>query len=193
MSDAEKTRRLLGEHDEADSEEAREVAETAHNLDEETAARIDRIMSIPDGVSKSELAKTAYSDRGDSELAAAMATYAQQNIEDWDFRHCSRDDPAYDPVADLFLMQNYPTVVAIDLFRLSIITTLIEHGFASKTPDGEHAQFEDENRGDGYLKGMQSAFSRVTGDGRERRKIMEALRRENRKYGKLRITLLPRD
>jgi len=115
--------------------------------------------------------------------------YTQGNIEEWDFRHCTPGDPEYDAEADLFLSENYTTVIAIDAMRLNMIASLVDDRFAVKTDDGEHVRFTFP-AADDFLKGMKSAHSRFTTEGRTYRRIIEALRRENAKSGSLRISLL---
>jgi hypothetical protein len=43
--------------------------------------------------------------------------------------------------------------------------------------------------GDAFLAGWKSGASRLTGDGRLQRKIVESLRREHRKHGRIRLDL----
>lgn len=119
-----------------------------------------------------------------------MARYTKHNIEDWDFRDCSLDDPSDDIEAETFLSENYTTVVATDHLRLLIIKALIEEGVAELDDDKRHARFTIEH-GDAFLAGMKRAESRFSFEGRLQRSILQALRRENRKYGRLRVTILP--
>jgi hypothetical protein len=120
--------------------------------------------------------------------AEATVKYSKGNMEDWDFRNANIGSPNYDVEADLFLGRNFTTVVAVDALRLDVLSAFIDKGVA-KEPDGEHVRFE--GNGDGYLAGWKSGTSRLTSEGRFERKVVEALRRENRKYGRLRFTILP--
>jgi hypothetical protein len=122
----------------------------------------------------------------------SLVQYSDKNIEDWDFRKCGFDNigsPEYDAQADLFLSSHFTTAVAVDAVRLSVIRAFLDKGIAQFEPDGEHVQLPP--KGDGYLVGWKSAVSRFTREGRFERKVVEALRRENRKYGQLRLTILP--
>lgn len=116
-------------------------------------------------------------------------TYSEGNIEEWDFRHCGHDDPTYDNEADLFFMAHFTTAVAVDAIRLQILSTFIEKGFATVDDDREYVRFG--SFGDQYLAGWRRATSRWSRGGRFERKVVESLRRENRKYGKLKLTILP--
>jgi len=116
--------------------------------------------------------------------------YSERRIEDWDFRGCYEGSPTYDVEADLFLSTHYTTVVAVDLYRLSIIKSLIEAGVAEIDNTGDYAYLTIDHADD-FLRGMRRADSRLTQQGRFGRKVTEALRRELRKYGRLRSTLLP--
>jgi hypothetical protein len=127
--------------------------------------------------------------------------YNEENIEDWDFRHCSPDDPAYDPEADLFLSTNYTTVLAVDSLRLSYLEVLLEDGrYATLTEDGQHIILRWEGKpmtprqADDSLKGLFRGIggaSRLTHGGRFVRRVRKSLRDEYRKYGQLKLTLLP--
>jgi len=115
--------------------------------------------------------------------------YSESNIEDWDFRHCGHDDPEYDVEADLFVGTHFTTAVAVDAVRVMVITTLIDKGVATVEEDPQNVRLMP--HGDGILQGWKSGTSRLSRDGRFERKVVEALRRENRKYGRLRMTILP--
>jgi hypothetical protein len=119
-----------------------------------------------------------------------VARYTKHNIEDWDFRDCSLDSPSNDIEAEDFLSENYVTVVATDAARLILIKRLVEHGIVELDDDKRHARFVIEH-GDAFLAGMKKGESRFNSEGRFYRSIIEALRRENRKYGRLRVTILP--
>ena len=67
---------------------------------------------------------------------------------------------------------------------------LVDANWATLDEDGQHLRLV--GHGDGLLRGMKSAHSRLTSEGRIYRQVVEALRRENKKYGRLRTTLLPR-
>lgn len=117
-------------------------------------------------------------------------TYTESNIEDWDFGggKCVVGSENYDPEADMFLSGNYTTVVAVDTVRLSLIDLLVERGAAALEDDRQHVRL---SVGDDFLAGMKSAESRFSRDGRFARNVIESLRRENRKYGRLRLSVLP--
>ncbi len=115
--------------------------------------------------------------------------YSDNNIEDWDFRHCAHDDPDYDVEAHLFFGTHFTTAVAVDAMRVMVITTLIDKGIATVEEDRQHVRLIPE--GDAILLGWKSGASRWTQEGRFERKVVEALRRENQKYGRLRVTILP--
>jgi hypothetical protein len=115
--------------------------------------------------------------------------YTLNNIEDWDFRECCIDSPNYDVEADLFFGSHFTTAVAVDAMRLDVITTFLDKGLAEVEPDRQHVTLVE--GGDAVLGGWKSAASRLTRDGRFERKVVEALRREHRKYGRLRVTILP--
>jgi hypothetical protein len=115
--------------------------------------------------------------------------YSENNIEDWDFRHCAHDDPEYDVEADLFFGTHFTTAVAVDAVRVMVITALIDKGIATVEEDRQHARLIPE--GDAILRGWKSSANRWSREGRFERKVVEALRRENRKYGRLRVTILP--
>lgn len=115
--------------------------------------------------------------------------YSESNIEDWDFRHCGHDDPEYDVEADLFFGTHFTTAAAVDAVRVMVITTLIDRGIATVEEDRQHVRLIPQ--GDGILRGWKSGTGRLSRDGRFERKVVEALRRENRKYGRLRVTILP--
>jgi hypothetical protein len=115
--------------------------------------------------------------------------YSEKNIEDWDFRECNMDSPNYDVEADLFFGRHFTTAVAVDAMRLSVIGAFIDKGIAEVEPDRQHVRLVP--KGDEFLSGWKSGASRFTREGRFERKVVEALRRENRKYGRLRVTILP--
>lgn len=115
--------------------------------------------------------------------------YSNRNIEDWDFRECYIDSPHYDVEADLFFGSHFTHVVAIDAGRIIVIKGLVENGYAEVEDDGRHIRLSAQ--ADFFLKGWKREASRFTGGGRFERKVVEALRRENRKYGRLRTTILP--
>lgn len=115
--------------------------------------------------------------------------YSESNIEDWDFRHCGHDDPEYNSEGDLFFGSHFTTAVAVDAMRVMVITTLIEKGIATVEEDRRSVRLIPQ--GDGILRGWKSGTSRFSRDGRFERKVVDALRRENRKYGRLRVTILP--
>ena len=112
---------------------------------------------------------------------------SNDNIEDWDFTHCEPDSPDYDAEADAFLSAHYSHVIAIDGLRSEEVIALVDAGIAIPTGDGRHVDLVE--HGDGLLAGWKSASSRFTRDGRLRRKIVESLRREHRKHGRIRIEL----
>jgi hypothetical protein len=115
--------------------------------------------------------------------------YTEQNIEDWDFRSCYPDAPNYDAEADLFLSENYTTVLAVDTERLSLIKALVDRGVASIEDDRQHVRLA---RGaDASIGGWKSGSSRFTSEGRFARNVAQAVRNEGRRYGRLRISILP--
>ena len=116
-----------------------------------------------------------------------MARYTKHNVEDWDFRDCSLENPSDDLEAENFLSANYTTVLATDQPRLLIIRTLLEEGVVEFDDDKRHVRFVID-LADDFLAGMKSAESRFTYGGRLQRSILESLRRENRKYDRLRTT-----
>jgi len=117
----------------------------------------------------------------------AVARYTKHNVEDWDFRDCSLENPSDDLEAENFLSANYTTVLATDQPRLLIIRTLLEEGVVEFDDDKRHVRFVI-GPADDFLAGMKSAESRFTYGGRLQRSILESLRRENRKYDRLRTT-----
>jgi hypothetical protein len=127
--------------------------------------------------------------------------YSEKNIEDWDFRQCSLDDPAYDAEGDLFLSTNYTTVLAVDSLRASYLKVLLEDGrYATLTEDGQHILLMWEGKpmtprqADDSLKGLfkgVGAASPLTHGGRFVRRVRKSFRQEYRKYGQLKLTLLP--
>jgi hypothetical protein len=116
--------------------------------------------------------------------------YSKRHIEDWDFRNANIQSPNYDVQADLFLTKNFSTAMAVDAMRLDVMTTFIDNGVAWVEPDGAHVRVKDD-KADDYLAGWKSGLSRLTRSGRFERRVVEALRREYRKHGRLRLTILP--
>lgn len=118
-----------------------------------------------------------------------MERFTEDNYEDWDFRHTSHDDPEYDVEADLFYGTHFTTVVAVDYVRLMVIAAFLDKGLVKLDDDREHIRFE--LNGDALLSGWKGGASRFTSAGRFERKVVKGLRRELRKYGKLRTTIAP--
>jgi len=116
--------------------------------------------------------------------------FTDNNYEDWDFRHCGHDDPEYDVEADLFFTTHFTAAVAVDAMRIGVISTLVDHGIAALQDDHQH--FHLVPQADGVLRGWKSGASRFTRAGRFERRVVEGLRRENEKYGRVRATILPR-
>jgi len=56
----------------------------------------------------------------------------------------------------------------------------------------QHVRFaEPWHQPDAYLSGARAAYSRFTRDDRLMRRIIQSMRREYKKYGRLRVTILP--
>jgi hypothetical protein len=122
-----------------------------------------------------------------SAVRDALDVFTERNIEDWDFSRCDPGSPDYDVQADLFLSQHYVEVIAIDGLRTQDIVALVKAGIAAPTGDGRHVQLVES--GDQLLAGWKSASSRFTRKGHLHRRIVESLRREHRKHGRIRIEL----
>lgn len=115
--------------------------------------------------------------------------YTMRNIEDWDFRNCYAESPNYDIKANLFFGTHFSIVVAVSSMRMNTIARCIELGIAELEPDKEHARLGPV--ADGFLASSRSGLSRLTRDGRVQRRVLQALRRENRKHGRVLLTILP--
>jgi hypothetical protein len=137
--------------------------------------------------------------------------YTERNIEDWDFRGCFNADGkrllnTHDNLdASLFLSTHFTNVIGTDSLWVSIIAELLDRGIVTLEDDRQHVRFYDGDweekpielllsRGDpdkllkGFVKGSAPRFTR---GGRGYRRIAEAMRREYRRDGRLRTTLLP--
>jgi hypothetical protein len=77
----------------------------------------------------------------------------------------------------------------VDAIRLGVLSTFVDKGLALVEDDREHVRLV--GQGDDLLRGWKSASSRLTREGRLERRVVEGLRRENSKYGRLRVTILP--
>lgn len=115
--------------------------------------------------------------------------YTKRNIEDWDFRNCYPDSPTHDSAASLFFGSHYTDAYAVSLARAEVMNALVEYGFGAVEEDREHVRLV--KGGDKYLAGFKSAESRFTREGRFYRRVIQSLRRENRKYGHLRLNIMP--
>lgn len=124
-----------------------------------------------------------------TDVLGVQTRYSEKNIEDWDFRHCAIDDPQYDVEADLFFGTHFTLAVAVESVRLHVIELLVDNGWATPDEDKQHLVLQP--GANHLMKGMKSAHSRFSRDGRFVRNVIEAMRRENRKYGRLKVTILP--
>jgi hypothetical protein len=115
--------------------------------------------------------------------------YSDKRIEDWDFRNCVVGSPNYDVEADLFLGRRFTHVVAVNGMRTAVISALVKEGLAKIEGDGREVLLAP--KADPFLAGWKSVASRFTRGGRFERRVIQALRRENQKYGRLRLTILP--
>ncbi len=112
--------------------------------------------------------------------------YSMDNIEDWDFTAATVGSLS-DVEGDLFLSENFTDVLAVDAVRTQVIGALLDGGLAELEDDREHVRLDE--HGDDYLSGVKSGRSRFTRDGRLERRVIESLRRENAKYGRLRCRI----
>lgn len=115
-----------------------------------------------------------------------MARLTRRNIEDWDFRATDLD-----PAADKFLSDHYVEVIAVEERRLTMLTALVETGYATVAEDGEYVQLEPE--GFFTLHALSKPELLLSRRGRLQRRVAKALLREHSKHRRLRLTLLPRD
>ena len=85
------------------------------------------------------------------ELFAEVAKrFSEENIEDWDFR--DPDIEFKDPVAGLFLIPNYPTVMAVDLARLEYIKAFLERALGELSEDKRYVLLPGAN--DDFWRGF---------------------------------------
>jgi len=139
----------------------------------------------------------------------------KKNIEDWDFRGV---EPGSE--ADAFLSENYTLVVAIDLLRLSWIKAMVDVGLANLSDGGEYAVVCSDaealsnpkfyNRlqpGEvpkpssaaeakfGFFEGFNWSRARdfLRSDTRFEMSVKRSLLRERKKYGRLKVRLLPNE
>jgi hypothetical protein len=110
--------------------------------------------------------------------------YSKNNIEDWDFSRAEMGHPEYDLQADLFLSRNFTDVIAVDALRKEVIGAFMDKGIAEIEDDREQVRMVE--NGDGYLAGWKSGASRFSSFGRFERRVLESMRRELAKYGRLR-------
>ena len=110
------------------------------------------------------------------------------HIEDWDFR----GEPEPGSEKDAFFRANFVDIQAIDLIRLSILSSAVELGYAKALEDGEHLAVIP-NRAEDFRRwvttGGLPATSRLTPNGRRWRRVGKSLWREWEKYGRVRLRL----
>lgn len=124
------------------------------------------------------------------ELFAEVAKrFSEENIEDWDFR--DPDVEFNDPLAGLFLIPNYALVMAVDLGRLQYIQEFLQSGLGRVTEDKRYVLLPGAS--DEFWRGFTKGSLResLSEEGRFARKIRQSLEREWRKYGRLKVGILP--
>lgn len=132
----------------------------------------------------------SFGDKEYRELMAEVAhRFSEENIEDWDFR--DPDVEFNDPVAGFFLIQHYPTIMAVDLARLGYIKEFLESGLGQTTDDKRHIVLPGAS--DDFWRGFTKVSFRekLTEEGRLAIRVRKSLEREWRKYGKLKVGVLP--
>jgi hypothetical protein len=124
--------------------------------------------------------------------------YTLDNIEEWDFRQCWIGSPGFDLEANDFLTANYPTVLAVEEIRLILIKTLQDMNYVQRLDSAGRLRLRDDDRrvnkaGWSALKNFKNVGSFLTAEGRLQRKVAASLYREYKRYGCLRVSILPSD
>lgn len=125
-----------------------------------------------------------------------MTTYTHKNIEDWDFRSWTSPlragtEPTVirDFAQDLFLMEHFTEVIAVDHARLVILDILIRNAVGELSPNKEDVILHPGE--EAVLQAMSSWRDALTSEGRFHRRIVKSLVREWNNNRKLRFTILP--
>ena len=121
-----------------------------------------------------------------AETSLDVPRLTRRNIEDWDFRNTDLDAET-----DKFLSDHYTEVIAVEEFRLTMLTALVEAGYATVAEDREYVELEPE--GFFTLHALSKPELLFTRRGRLQRRIAKALLREQSKHRRLRLTIIPRD
>lgn len=119
------------------------------------------------------------------EASLDVPRLTRRNVEDWDFRAADLD-----PEADKFLSDHYAEIIGVEEFRLTMLTALVETEHATVTKDGQYVELKPE--GFFTLHALSKPELLLSRRGRLQRRVAKALLREHSKYGRLRLTLLPR-
>lgn len=110
--------------------------------------------------------------------------YTKNNIEDWDFF------PPRDIEAELYLSENFISVVAVEDVRIQLVKAIVDKGWGEVAEDRVHIRLTEQ--GVSIVKyGLTSWRDLLSGERRFYRRIAKSLSREHEKYGQLRGTLLP--
>jgi hypothetical protein len=80
-------------------------------------------------------------------------------------------------------------VVAVEGTRSQVLTALARAGEAEASGDGESLFLGE--RGEAVLRHLTGMGNLFSGDKRLRRRVVKALARESKKYGRVRVTNLP--